>query len=95
VLVRSIATREPEWTDQDRVEMLALAEYRNLLCGCGCGHLHEDTTSHYDTGPEFVVRRITCRARAALLESQRAAAEADGGTGDNNARLWWTERVGR
>jgi hypothetical protein len=84
-----VTTREPEWTDQDRVELLALAEYRRLLCGCGCGHLAEDTTSHYETGPEFVAKRITCRARAALQEAQRAAAET--GSDDNGARLWWTE----
>jgi hypothetical protein len=83
-----VTTREPEWNDQDRTELLALIEYEQSLCPCGCGHLYEDTTSNYETGPEFVVTRITCRARAALLEEQRAA--EDGGKGDNNARLWGT-----
>jgi hypothetical protein len=66
-----------------------LLEFQDLLCPCGCGHLREDTTSHYSTGPEFVVSKTTCRARAALLEEQRAAAERDNG-GDNGARIWST-----
>lgn len=86
LMVRSVTTREPEWTEQDLAEVQALAMYRAGLCGCGCGFPEADTTSHYETGPEFLVTRTTCRARAAVLEAQRAA--ADGGTGDNAARLW-------
>lgn len=89
-LIRSTTTREPEWTEQDRTEILALIEYERSLCPCGCGHLYADSTSNWETGPEFTVTRTTCRARAALLEQQRAAAEADGGAGDNGARLWST-----
>ena len=83
-----MTTRESEWNDQDRTELLAYLEYEKALCPCGCGHLYEDTTSNWETGPEFAVTRITCRARAALLEEQRAA--EDGGKGDNGARLWGT-----
>ena len=69
--------------------MLALLEYEALLCPCGCGHLYEDTTSNWETGPEFTVTRTACRARAALLEEQRAAESRSGGAG-NPADLWAT-----
>jgi hypothetical protein len=34
--VRAVTVRDPEWTEQDAAEMLALAEYRDSLCDC-CG----------------------------------------------------------
>lgn len=37
--------------------------------------------------------RTTCRACAALLETKRAS--ADGGKGDNGARLWLVTKQGR
>lgn len=83
--MRSVTTREPEWTEQDRAEILALALYRAELCPCGCGQRYVDTTSPEETGPVFVADRVVCRARLALLEAQRAAETQDviGG-----ARLW-------
>jgi len=87
-LVRSVTTRESEWTDQDRTEVLALAEYEASLCPCGCGHLYEDSTSNWDAGPEFVVTRKTCRARAALNVEQRIARDRKA---DVDADLWGTE----
>lgn len=84
-----MTTREPEWTEQDRAEVLALALYRAEYCPCGCGQRYEDTTSPEETGPQFVATRVVCRARLALLEAQKAAQTEDviGG-----ARLW---RVGK
>jgi hypothetical protein len=80
-----VTTRDPDWNDQDRTEVLALLEYEASLCPCGCGHLTEDTTSDYRTGPEFVVAKTMCRARAALREDQRA-----GKTSDDPAWIWST-----
>lgn len=69
--------------------MLALIEYEAQLCPCGCGHLYDDTTSDWETGPEFVVSRTTCRARAALVAEQRAYAERNPDS-DSRSRLWGT-----
>lgn len=85
-LTRSVTTREPQWTDQDRTELLALAEYRDTLCPNGCGQPISESTSNADTGPQYNISRTTCRACAAVLEEKRAA--ADGGAGDNQARIW-------
>lgn len=82
-----MTTREPEWTEQDRAEALALAEYRAGLCPCGCGHRLADTTAPEATGPTFVPVQVTCNARMALLEAQRGAEEARG-TENAPARLW-------
>jgi hypothetical protein len=85
VLIRSVTTREPEWTEIDRAEQLALAEYRASFCPCGCGYLTADTTSNWETGPEFDATHITCRARAALVEAQNAEIERKR---DTSAWFW-------
>lgn len=69
----------------DRAEALALTEYRASLCPCGCGYLVAESTSHWETGPEFDATHTTCRARAALVEAQEAAAERKS---DTRAWLW-------
>lgn len=74
-----MTTRDSVWTDQDRTELLAYLEYEASLCPCGCGHLYEDTTSHWETGPEFETTMTSCRARVALLEAQRAKAASEYG----------------
>lgn len=85
-----MTTREPEWTEQDRAEVLALALFRAELCPCGCGQRYVDTTSPEETGPQFTASRVVCRARLALLEAQKAAATDDiiGG-----ARLWHVRKL--
>lgn len=51
--------------------MLALAQYRDGLCPCGCGHMARDTLSHERDGPTFRVGPpVRCRARDALLIAQ-------------------------
>jgi len=60
-------------------------EYEASLCPCGCGHLYEDTTSNWETGPEFDVTRTTCRARAAIVVEQKLAADKKA---DTSADLW-------
>ena len=84
-----MTTREPEWTEQDTAEILALAEYRSLLCPCGCGFLTEDTTSHEATGPQWEAHRTLCRARRELVEQQAAFARSkESGDPIAPARLW-------
>jgi hypothetical protein len=79
-----VTTRDSVWTDQDRTELLAYLEYEASLCPCGCGHMYEDSTSNWETGPEFDATVTTCRARAALLEAQRAKT-----AGENAPALIW------
>jgi hypothetical protein len=84
-----VTEREPEFTDQDRAELLALAHYRGSLCPNGCGQPLEESTAHYEVGPEYDATKTTCRACAALAEARRGAAEADGGKADRSAsRIW-------
>lgn len=87
-LVRSTTVAEPEWTEQDRAEILALGLYRSWLCPCGCGHLSEDTTSHEERGPQFTADRTVCRARLALIEAQRALDDGKQPSATAAARLW-------
>jgi ferredoxin len=82
-LLRSTTTREPEWTDLDRDEMLALAMHRDSLCPL-CGMPLEVCTSHADTGPEFTVRRRRCRAT-----DERLAAQADSTNTDRPGAVLW------
>lgn len=76
-LVRSVTTREPEWTEQDRAEILALTYRRAHLCPDGCGYWFSDTTSHEETGPVFRAHHTVCRARLASLEYQKANESKD------------------
>ena len=48
-LVRSVTVREPEWTEQDRAEILALGLYRSRLCPLHGGPI-EECTSPEETG---------------------------------------------
>ena len=80
-----MTTREPEWTELDVAEQLALAEYRASFCPCGCGYPAADTTSNWETGPEFDATHTTCRARAALVEAQNAATDRKK---DTSAWFW-------
>lgn len=88
-LVRSVTTRDREWTEQDRAEALALKAYRSSFCPCGCGYPIADTTSHEETGPQFVAEKTICRARLALVEAQRALSDSDKKQSATvEARLW-------
>lgn len=70
-LVRSTTTRDPEWTEQDTAEMLALAEYRDSLCDC-CGLPVSMTLVDERDAPRFIVSKKYCLARRTLIESQQA-----------------------
>lgn len=88
-LVRSVTVREPEWSDEDRAWMAALAGYRDRPCPCGCGHPAEETTAHESDGRIYVVPPPTrCRARTALVQAQAQYED----TPQPEALLWRVER---
>lgn len=68
----AIVTREPEWDDEQRTRMEALAEYEDGVCS-GCG-LH---SSIADTDPLFTLEDKVCPVcRAAEVNIRgRAATE--------------------
>lgn len=70
-VVRSVTVREPEWTALDTAELLALQLYRQGLCPLHGGPL-ADCTSSEDTGPQFAVRAVRCRAEDELIAAQQA-----------------------
>lgn len=70
-LIRSVTTREPEWTEQDTAEILALAAYRDSLCEC-CGLPKSLTWISEKDAPKFRVSKRYCLARRTLIESQQA-----------------------
>lgn len=86
-MIRSVTTREPTWTEQDRAEALALAVHRASLCPGGCGQPLGEATSHHESGPEYDATHTTCRACAALLEAQRVVGDGKANP-DAPARLW-------
>lgn len=91
--MRSVTTREPEWTEQDRAEILALALYRSRLCPIHGGPLDE-CTSPEESGAQFVAERSTCRAQLALIEAQRAADDGKKPSPYAGARLWTLRKRG-
>lgn len=59
-LVRSVTTRESEWDDEERGNVLALLEYERQLCsGCG-GYLPETTDKNASYTAGLPVRCYRC-----------------------------------
>lgn len=75
-MTRSVTTREPEWTDQDRAEALALAVYRESLCPNGCGQPLEESTASQEVGPDYDTSSDSCRACAVMDQAKRADRDA-------------------
>lgn len=71
--IRSIATSEPRFTEQDLAELLALGEYRAGLCPL-CGRPLDVCTSEEadPKSPKFDVAWRVCRAQRRLSEFKRA-----------------------
>ena len=63
---RSVTTREPRWTEQDRAWVLALAEYRAGLCPLHGGPLDECGNEAAE-GTFEVPPPIRCRAHELKL----------------------------
>jgi YD repeat-containing protein len=91
-LTRSVTVREPEWTEQDVAERLALAEYRDSLCSC-CGLPKNQVLIHERDAPRFVVNKQYCLARKALAEVQRAYMKSNKPTAAE--ALVWSVRADR
>lgn len=88
-----MTTREPEWTEQDLGEVLALAEYRDSLCPC-CGLPKADTQIHERDAPKFVVSKRYCLARRTLAETQAAFfKEHEKKPQPQHSALLWSVRV--
>jgi hypothetical protein len=88
-LLRSITTREPRFTEQDRSELVALALYRDGLCPL-CGRPLRVCTAPEDTGPQYDVTWQVCGATRAKLEQQRAVYTPDAKHPNREAHLWGT-----
>ncbi len=73
-MARSVTTREPEWTERDRAELLALALYREGTCPA-CGGRLDECTSHEATGPKFTPSWLFCRRSETLLAAQATVAD--------------------
>ena len=70
-MVRTIVTREPEWDDQQRTNMLALAEYEADLCACGL-------PKHVaDADPSLEVKYRVCPVCAGLAKTARIQQSID------------------
>lgn len=89
--MRSVTTREPEWTEQDLAEQLALADYRATLCEC-CGLPKKLVRGHERDVPRLVVDRGWCWARKTLLETQAQWAKGRKPKPGDGA-LQWSIRV--
>jgi hypothetical protein len=87
--VRSVTTREPLFTEQDRAELLALGVYRQGLCPA-CGGPIDECTSHEKDGPKFKASYKVCRRRDVLSMTQNAKQSER-----PEARVWWTETIRR
>lgn len=86
-LVRSVTTRETEWTEEEQDWMLALSEYRASLCPCGCGHPLRETAAQEGTHEWTVPPPVRCLARDALSIAQNTAQRDR-----PEALLWRVER---
>lgn len=65
-------TREPEWDDESREEMLALADYEAEICACG---FHSSITKN--TGNHFGFEIDKCPVCAGREQYARLQAEED------------------
>jgi hypothetical protein len=66
-----VVARESEWDDTTRARALALVEYEEGLCSCGCGLPREQA---YLKQP-FMVHKVTCYADKAIQSRRRADRE--------------------
>jgi len=86
-LLRSVTTREPEWSEEDAAWMLALAAYRRGLCPL-CGRPLEECTAQDADGAYTVPPPTRCHATTALMVAQERYRD----TPQAGALLWVAER---
>jgi hypothetical protein len=66
-----VVSREAEWDDVERANMLALADYEADLCHCGL------PTAIADTAPDMQVKYRDCPVCAGLARMTRLQADID------------------
>lgn len=88
-----MTVREPEWTEVDRAEAFAFAEYQRSRCE-GCGQSLTDTLTHEEAGPGFRAEHLaTCRGCMELIDRRRAA-DGDKPSPYRNAQRWVVHTIG-
>ena len=92
LLVRSVTTREPLYTEQDRAELIAYELYLEGLCPL-CGRPLGVCTSHEETGPEFAASYTVCRSTLAKLEQERAITDGGKKPRPNAPAYLWSTTV--
>jgi hypothetical protein len=70
-LVRTVVTREAEWDDVQRGNLLALADYEDSICGCGFPE------SIADEDPDLELTHRVCPVCAGLAKAGRIQDAAD------------------
>lgn len=63
-----IVTRESAWDDEQRAAAIALTEYDDSICGCGCG---QPILEAYSGKQAYKVDSFTCSAGRALDRVRR------------------------
>jgi len=78
-MVRSVTTREPEWTDKDRAWLLAYLAEQDETCK-GCGNPLDECRDPKTAGRWRVVHQTceACRVAEADADNQAEAARAGG-----------------
>ncbi|PSK96702.1 hypothetical protein CLV30_12584 [Haloactinopolyspora alba] len=69
-----MTTTEAEWDDDQRSLMLALAEYRDGACPCGCGGRAAETLDPANEDRYTSDPPTRCHRRTALLRAQEQLA---------------------
>lgn len=73
-LVRSVTTRGPEWTAEDRAMVFAFLDYEHLVCN-GCGGFLPETTDKASEGQYVADLPHRCHRCDALGKQQEAYAD--------------------
>lgn len=72
LLTRTVVTRESAWDDDSREAALALLEYEDGMCQCGCG---TPVAQAYDPKQAFLVDHVVCQAGRAIAQVKRRKGE--------------------
>lgn len=88
--MRSVTTREPEWSDDDRAVVLAYLEYEGQICS-GCGGWLAETTSPENAGKYVASAPYRCHRCDAIERKQEQYKEQKR---PNSLRVWPVELSG-
>lgn len=77
----TITTRESEWSDEDRLLLLALNAWEADLCPCGCGQRMSESLIDANVPaadrPQWSAGYFECGAGLALAQAQAEQAKTD------------------